>query len=122
MKPTSDSVQKTLDAELDKLDAPTLEKLRAIRRSAIDSASASSAAGVEVHAQAGQLSLSRYFAWRQTKWMLTGLALSICLVLVLFNRPEPVVQMDLSQDLNLYSEVDPEWLIDMEIAEVFGDE
>ncbi len=122
MKPTSDSVQKTLDAELDKLDAPTLEKLRAIRRSAIDSASASSVAGVEVYAQAGQLSLLRYFVWRQTKWMLTGLALSICLVLVLFNRSEPVVQIDLSQDLNLYSEVDPEWLIDMEIAEVFGDE
>ncbi len=122
MKPTSDSVQKTLDTELDKLDAPTLEKLRAIRRSAIDSASASTAAGDEVHVQAGQLSLSRYFVWQQTKWILTCLVLSLCLALVLFKRSEPVVHMDVSQELALYSEVDPEWLIDMEIAEVFGDE
>lgn len=120
MKP-SDSVKKTLDDQLDKLDAPTLEKLRAIRRKAIDSASQETAGGVEVHMQAGQLSGSHYFLWPQKKWILIGLVMTIGLVLVLFNPPEPV-HLDLSQDLALYSEVDPEWLIDMEIAEVFGDE
>lgn len=121
MKP-SDSVKKTLDDQLDKLDAPTLEKLRAIRRKAINAASPETAADLEVHVQSGQLTASNYFIWQQKKWILIGLAMTIGLVLVLFNRPESVLHLDLSQDLALYSEVDPEWLIDMEIAEVFGDE
>lgn len=121
MKP-SDSVKKSLDDQLDKLDATTVEKLRAIRRKAIDSASFETATGLEVHAHSNQLTASNYFFWQQKKWMLVGLVMSITLVLVLFNRPEPVVYLDGVMDLTLYSEVDPDWLIDMEIAEVFGDE
>lgn len=115
---TPDPIQKILDDELDKIDAKTLEHLRAARREAINAGQPETA--ITQISGSGQLSLMLHPMWQQKNWLM-ALALVLCLTWVLVSK-NFLTSSDIAADFSFYSEVDPEWLMDLEIAELFGDE
>lgn len=122
-KKLHESVNQALDLELDKIDTKTLDELRTIRRNVIASATGEVVTSSHLHLQNGVASLSAHPEWRNKKWVFIGLVFVMCVTWIFM---QGITQQDASHDIPLdfalYTEVDPDWLMDMEIAETFGDE
>lgn len=122
-KKLHESVNKTLDDELNNIDANTLQELRAIRRKVIASVANGTASNSNVNLQHDVATLSTSPLWRNRRFMFMGLAFVICVTWALMQgATQKNTSQDISLDFVLYSEIDPDWLMDMEIADTFGDE
>lgn len=116
----------SLSKSLEEIDEKTKIELASIRRMALLSAKQETANEVNRNTQSDVVVLSAHPLWRNKKVtsMTLGLALaaSVMLVMVMPGMLQKNTVNDFSSDFVFYSEVDPDWLMDMEIAEVLGDD
>lgn len=122
-KKLHEPINKILDDDLNNIDANTLQELQEIRRKVIASVANETASSSNVNLQHDVVSLSISPLWRNGKFIFMGVVFVICLVWLLMQAiTQKNTPQDISLDFALYSEVDPDWLMDMEIADTFGDE
>lgn len=127
---TNQSVNQTFNQSLDKslegIDEKTKSELASIRRHVLQSVQQETANDVNRNMNSDVVVLSAHPLWKNKKVtsMTLGLALaaSVMLVMVMPGILQKNSTQDFSADFVLYSEVDPDWLADMEIAEVLGDD
>jgi Protein of unknown function (DUF3619) len=116
----------SLNKSLEEVDEKTKFELASIRRHALLSTQQETANEVNRNAQSDVVVLSGHPVWKNKKiasmTLATALAASVMLVMVLPGILQKNSLQDFSADFALYTEVDPDWLADMEIAEVLGDE
>ncbi|MBK8187667.1 MAG: DUF3619 family protein [Cellvibrio sp.] len=120
------SINQVLNKNLEKIDQKTKMKLATIRRHALLSAQQETANDVNRNMNSYVVVLSSHPLWKNKKVasITLGLALaaSVILVMVMPGILQKNTAKDFSSDFVFYSEVDPDWLMDMEIAEVLGDD
>jgi len=102
----------SLNKSLESIDEKTKAELTSIRR------------GVLRSTESEVIILSAHPLWKNKKVASIGLALaaSVMLVMVMPGILQNNPVQDFSSDFVIYSEVDPDWLVDMEIAEALGDD
>jgi uncharacterized circularly permuted ATP-grasp superfamily protein len=115
-----------LNKSLEEIDENTKSELSSIRRHALQSVQQETASDVNENIQSDVVVLSTHPLWKNKKItsVALGLALaaSVMLVMVMPGILQKNSTQDFSADFVLYSEVDPDWLADMEIAEVLGND
>lgn len=116
----------SLNKSLEDVDEKTKMELASIRRHVLQSAQQETANDVNWNMNSDVVVLSSHPLWKNKKVasITLGLALaaSVILVMVMPGILQKNTAKDFSSDFVFYSEVDPDWLMDMEIAEVLGDD
>lgn len=114
---TDQSINQTFSQSLNKslkeIDDKTKAELASIRR------------GVLRSAESEVVILSAHPLWRNKKITSIGLGVALAasfMLVVLMPNIQKNTSHDFSTDFVLYTEVDPDWLADMEIAYALGDE
>jgi hypothetical protein len=115
----------SLNKSLEKIDEKTQSELSSIRRHTLQSIQQETANDVNRNAQSDVMALSAHPLWKNKKVTSIGvgfaLAASLMLAVIMPGMQKNPAQ-DFSSDFALYTEVDPDWLADMEIAYFLGDE
>lgn len=119
------SINQVLNKSLESIDEKTQNELSSIRHSVLQSAQEQTATDVNHLEQNNIAILSAHPLWRNKKIASLGLAIalaaSVFLVVLMPGLKQHKTQ-DFSAEFALYTEVDPDWLSDMEIAYVLGEE
>jgi type VI protein secretion system component VasF len=119
------SIKHTLNKSLESIDEKTQNELSSIRRRVLQSAQEQTATDVNHLAQNNIAVLSVHPIWRSRKVASLGLAAALAasvFLVVLMPGLQQQKTQDFSAEFSLYTEVDPDWLSDMEIAYVLGEE
>jgi Protein of unknown function (DUF3619) len=115
----------SLNKSLDQIDEKTQNELSSIRRHALQSLQQETASDVNGNAQSGVVVLSAHPLWKNKKIASMGLGFALAaslMLLVIMPNMQKNASQDFSTDFALYTEVDPDWLSDMDIAYALGDE
>ncbi len=118
------SINHALNKSLEEIDEKTKNESASIRHHALQSIQQETASDVSRNTESDVIILSAHPLWRNKKIRSIALALAASLLLVVI-MPGIVQKnsvQDFSSDFALYSEVDPDWLSDMEMLEVLGDD
>jgi len=113
------SIRESLNSHLIDIDPDVQKKLAEIRRSALSRADEMSR-----ESQSSVVVLSRHSIWKNKKLVGLGLAMAASFMLVAISPSviHSTQSIDYSSDMLVYSEVDPDWVTDMDIAYALGDE
>jgi hypothetical protein len=126
---TSQSIDQAFNQSLNKslglIDEQTQNELLSIRRRVLQAAQEETAVDVNHIAQNNTAVLSVHTLWRNKKITSIGLGFALAasfMLVVLIPNMQKNTSQDFSTDFALYTEVDPDWLADMDIAYALGDE
>jgi hypothetical protein len=115
----------SLNKSLDQIDEKTQSELSSIRHHALQSLQQETASDVNQNAQSDLVILSAHPLWKNKKITSIGLGVALAasfMLVVLMPNMQKNTSQDFSTDFALYTEVDPDWLADMDIAYALGDE
>jgi hypothetical protein len=115
----------SLNKSLDLIDEQTQNELSSIRRRVLQAAQEETPVDANHIAQNNTAVLSVHPLWRNKKITSIGLGFALAasfMLAVLMPNMQKNTSQDFSTDFALYTEVDPDWLADMDIAYALGDE
>lgn len=119
------SINQVLNKSLESIDGKTQNELSSIRRNVLQFAQEQTTPDVNHLAQNNTVVLSAHPLWKNKKIASLGLAAALAasvFLVVLMPGLQQHKTSDFSAEFALYTEVDPDWLSDMEIAYVLGEE
>lgn len=118
------SINHALNKSLEDIDEKTKNELASIRHHALQSIQQETASDVNRNTESDVIILSAHPLWRNKKIrsIVLALAASLLLVVIMPGIVQKNSVQDFSSDFAFYSEVDPDWLSDMEMLEVLGDD